>query len=234
MDRIKSNLIGTIIMEVTRRQAAKRKNRIRAFCDKILFNEVYRHGSGDFKSRKDTIIRDLKAHHHTNINLNKIASVRDLEKRINDTDGKLIEMYDHSAAKIDWNKAETPEVLASHQRAFINFYQYMIEKAISQSGLQNLEDDGDPKNNFDHLGIDGAEKSGDELGLSRGLGSPKSGGVGMVTNLDSQTAQSFFLRLTSSIFKNINFYNLLHVKITEASNLREGIAQLTEDGQLTK
>jgi hypothetical protein len=90
MDKIKSNLIGTIIMEMTRRRKKEDKKAIRAFCDMILFNEVYRHGSGDFKSKKDTIIRDLKAHHHTSINLMQISSVRDLDKRVNDQEGKLL------------------------------------------------------------------------------------------------------------------------------------------------
>ena len=62
IEKIKSNLIATLIMEYTRRLDSKVKDEMRQFCEKILFRQVYHHNKdGDFQSSKDNIIRDLKS-----------------------------------------------------------------------------------------------------------------------------------------------------------------------------
>ena len=190
-------------MEHTRRLDGQTKLRLKEFCDQILFNQVYKNGGdSDFTTSKNAIIKDLKAHHHSNINLFKIDSIRDLEQRLNDHSKELLKMYQMSSEKIDWSKAETSETKAFRQKVFLNYYDGMIEEAKRHVGSDNNENEDQKSKHFEHEGND---KSQDDIslgvGTNRGMLSPKS---------DHETAESFFLRLVSSIFKNINFYNLLY------------------------
>ena len=63
INEIKANLIATIIMEKTRSLKKKQKKKVKAFCDKILFDEMFEETEGEFKEskeRKDNIINNLQ------------------------------------------------------------------------------------------------------------------------------------------------------------------------------
>lgn len=78
IDKIKAYLIATIIMEKTRNLKPEEKNNLKAFCDKELFYEIYEQ-EGDFKEKKENIIKNLEAYHYTNLNPLRVASVRNLD-----------------------------------------------------------------------------------------------------------------------------------------------------------
>ena len=65
-------------MEKTRNLNRRVKDNVKAFCDKELFYEIYEQ-EGDFKEKKENIIKNLQAFHYTNLNPLRIASVRNLD-----------------------------------------------------------------------------------------------------------------------------------------------------------
>lgn len=69
-------------MEKTRSLKKKQKKKVKAFCDKILFDEMFDQTEGeskDNKERKDNIINNLEQFHYTNMNPLRILSVRSLD-----------------------------------------------------------------------------------------------------------------------------------------------------------
>lgn len=46
-------------MEKTRSLKKKQKKKVKAFCDKVLFDEMFDETEGDFKERKENIIKNL-------------------------------------------------------------------------------------------------------------------------------------------------------------------------------
>lgn len=66
-------------MEKTRSLKKKQKIKVKAFCDKVLFDEMFDETEGDFKERKENIIKNLQQFHYTNMNPLRIVSVRNLD-----------------------------------------------------------------------------------------------------------------------------------------------------------
>ena len=57
---IKAHLIATIIMEKTRSLKKKQKKKVKALCDKVLFDEMFDDAEGEFtKEKKENIIQRL-------------------------------------------------------------------------------------------------------------------------------------------------------------------------------
>ena len=59
MNEIKTHLIATIIMEKTRSLKPKQKKKVKAFCDKVLFDEMFDDADGELRARKENIIARL-------------------------------------------------------------------------------------------------------------------------------------------------------------------------------
>ncbi len=90
-------------MEKTRSLKKEQKKNVKAFCDKILFDEMFDDMEGEFKDnkeRKDNIINNLEQFHYTNMNPLRILSVRSLD--IQDQASQLLVMYNQAVSKIDW------------------------------------------------------------------------------------------------------------------------------------
>ena len=79
MNEIKAHLIATIIMEKTRSLKPKQKKKVKAFCDKVLFDEMFDEAGGELRGRKENIIARLQQYHYTNMNPLRIRSVRNLD-----------------------------------------------------------------------------------------------------------------------------------------------------------
>ncbi len=60
INEIKVNLIATIIMEKTRTLKRKQKKKVKAFCDKVLFDEMFDETEGVFREQsKDHVAKNL-------------------------------------------------------------------------------------------------------------------------------------------------------------------------------
>eukprot|EP00353_Schmidingerella_taraikaensis_P007400 CAMPEP_0185592510 /NCGR_PEP_ID=MMETSP0434-20130131/68160_1 /TAXON_ID=626734 ORGANISM="Favella taraikaensis, Strain Fe Narragansett Bay" /NCGR_SAMPLE_ID=MMETSP0434 /ASSEMBLY_ACC=CAM_ASM_000379 /LENGTH=68 /DNA_ID=CAMNT_0028218353 /DNA_START=968 /DNA_END=1174 /DNA_ORIENTATION=- len=67
-------------MEKTRSLKKKQKKKVKAFCDKVLFDEMFDDAEGEFtKEKKENIIARLQQYHYTNMNPLRIRSVRKLD-----------------------------------------------------------------------------------------------------------------------------------------------------------
>ena len=78
INKIKADLIATIIMEKTRNLSNELKSNLKSFCDREQFEEIYEK-SGEFGSKREDIIKNLRAFHYTNLNPLNIISVRKLD-----------------------------------------------------------------------------------------------------------------------------------------------------------
>ena len=135
INQIKTSLIATMIMEYTRRLPSETKRALKKYCDRRNFEEIYTK-EVNFEDKKKNIIKNLNLQHHSNINLLQISSVKDIHEKIDktsdDKESELLKMFNQASHRIDWNKAENAEVLASRKKVFLNFYDDMISKAKKQ------------------------------------------------------------------------------------------------------
>lgn len=93
IDKIKANVIATIIMEVTRRLDEDKKERLKAFCDKMLFYKKKQ----EVQEKWEQIIPNLKDYHHTNYNPQRVATVKDLPFSREHLD-RLLDMYNQTTS----------------------------------------------------------------------------------------------------------------------------------------
>jgi len=75
IESIKILAVATTIMEMTRRLSKEKKNLVKAFCDKLLFNKKLI----EAKERHEEIIPSLIDYHTKNVDPQRIAIVKNLQ-----------------------------------------------------------------------------------------------------------------------------------------------------------
>ena len=222
MNEIKAHLIATIIMEKTRSLKPKQKKKVKAFCDKVLFDEMFDEADGELRARKENIISRLQQYHYTNMNPLRIRSVRKLD--IQDQAKQLMQMYHQAVKKIDWLLPEDESELERRKYIFHTRYDDMIkqvEENHEQRKFQKLEQKnrtGQDKYKGDGFTADQLGND-DDMQILRNLDDEgsKLGQVGGIFDPNENiSVQQFFHNLTK-IFKNINFYNLLDITHEQAN-----------------
>lgn len=111
-------------MEKTRNLKPEEKNNLKAFCDKELFYEIYEQ-EGDFKEKKENIIKNLEAYHYTNLNPLRVSSVKNLD--FQDSANQLLQMYNNAAKRIDWLAPEDRAELEKRKYIFHQRYLKMVK-----------------------------------------------------------------------------------------------------------
>ena len=238
IDMIKVSLMATIIMDKTRTLKADDKKRVKAFCDKQLFYEIYEQG-GDFKEKKENIIANLESYHYTNLNPLRVKSVRNLN--IHDRANQLLQMYNQSVRKINWLVPEDSIELDKRKNIFHQRYLKMIKQVIEKeteasrdknSNLQshNAVDTAnillDRQGGADDVGLKVTEdfNSDVDYNIFPGYDEDMTGSNGGAPDLqdpnENENCRQFFRRLIK-IFSNINFYNLLNETNVQASRNAE-------------
>ena len=133
VDKIKANVIATIIMEITRRLDEDKKKIVQAFCDKMIFYKKKQ----EVQEKWEQIIPDLMHYHHTNYNPMRVASVKDIPWS-REHQEKLLHMYNQATEQFDCLQ-DTEGMKKEKSRTFEDFYLGQLKSVYDRKDKFNKQ-----------------------------------------------------------------------------------------------